>query len=126
MVVVGEQLGRRLRGAKWVEAIVHGVVDMQVAPAGRTHELPEPRCTDLRIGRRIERGLHVRKHGKLRGQSQIGERLGDVRLPRARALQALSKAVGLAKLKADVLGRLEVASGRALCAPHVANVLIVG
>ncbi len=125
-VVVGEQLGRGLGRAEWVEAIVHRAVDAHVTPAGRAHELPQACGADLRVRGRVERRLDVRQHRQLRGQPQIRQCLGDVRLPGAGADQPRAEAVRLAQLEADVVGRRAQAGGCGLRAPQVLDRLIIG
>ena len=65
------------------------------------------------------------QHGKLGGQAEVGESLGDMGFPRARANEALAKPVRLAELKADVLDRRAQPGRRDALAPHVLDALIV-
>ena len=67
----------------------------------------------------------MREHRKLGGKSEIGERLGDVRLPRARADQAAPEAVRLPELETDVLDRLAQPGRRGVGTPQVADALVV-
>src|SRR6185312_5252037 len=80
---------------------------------------------DFRVRRGIERRLHVREYGKLGRQPEIGERLGDVGLPRTGANQAGTEAVGLTELEAYVVGGLAQPRRRDLRPPQVADLLIL-
>jgi hypothetical protein len=68
----------------------------------------------------------VRQHRQLGRQSEVRQRLGDVRLPGARADQAGPKAVGLPELEADVIDRGMQSRWRAFSPPQVLELLILG
>ena len=125
-VVVVQQLRRRLGGAERIEALVDRVVDAHEAPAGRAHELPQARRADLGVSRRIERRLDVRQCRDLRRQTKIGQHLGDVRLPGARAHEPGTEAVRLAELEAHVVGRLGKSRRHCFRRPEIMHFLLVG
>jgi len=67
----------------------------------------------------------VRQHRKLCREAEVGERLGDVGLPGARADQAAAEAVRLAELEADVVHRRAQPRRGAFRAPQFLDPLVL-
>ncbi len=67
----------------------------------------------------------MRQHGQLGRQAKVGERLGDVGFPRARAYESFAKPVRLAQLEAHFIRSVPQARGGAFISPEIADLLIV-
>src|SRR5690606_16373105 len=115
LVVVAQQPRGGVRRQERIAALVDDVIDPHVAQARRARELPHSGGAGLRVGGRVERGLHVRKRDELRRYAVARENAADVIAPDAGTDETRLEAIGLAELEAETLrGRPELGVARAV------------
>ena len=122
-VHLGEEACRRARREDRVAALVDQVVDVQEAPAGGGHELPDAGRAHLRVGVQVEARLDQRQPGQLDRQPLLAEdalHLGQVA---PRDAEAIAEALAQPALAAQpfLVGRREEAVGRRVVGEQVVD-----